>query len=120
MFLFLSLSYLQLTSLGFSLFPKTITSKLFIPSCLSSFSSYAILCGAVGKNPPSNAGDAQGTWVRTLDREDPLEEELATHSSILARKITYGQRSLVGYSPWGCKELGITEHIGTRPIPWGL
>ena len=23
----------------------------------------------------------------------------------------YGQRSLVGYSPWGCKELGITEHM---------
>ena len=25
-----------------------------------------IQCGVVGKNPPSNAGDAQGTWVRTL------------------------------------------------------
>ena len=26
------------------------------------------------------------TWVRSLDREDPLEKEMATHSSILAWK----------------------------------
>ena len=29
----------------------------------------------------------QETWVRCLDPEDPLEEEKATHSSILAWKI---------------------------------
>ena len=28
----------------------------------------------------------QETWVRSLDREDPLEKEMATHSSILAWK----------------------------------
>ena len=33
-------------------------------------------------------------WVQFLGREDPLEEEMATHSSILARK-SHGQRSLV-------------------------
>ena len=32
----------------------------------------------------------------------------ATHSSILAWKI-YGWRSLVGYRPWGCKELDTAE-----------
>ena len=37
-----------------------------------------------------------------------LEEEMATHSSILARK-THGERSLAGYSPWGHKELDTTE-----------
>ena len=52
-------------------------------------------------NSPANAGD-------TLGWEDPLEEEMATHSSILSGK-SCGQRSLVGYSPWGCKELGMTE-----------
>ena len=31
-----------------------------------------------------NAGDLQKTWVRSLGWEDPLEEELATHPSILA------------------------------------
>ena len=37
-----------------------------------------------------------------------MEEEMATHSSILARKIP-GQGSLVGYSPWSHKELDLTE-----------
>ena len=31
----------------------------------------------------------QETWVRSLGREDPLEKEMATHSSILARKIPW-------------------------------
>ena len=48
------------------------------------------------------------TWVRSLVWEDPLEKEMATHSSILAWRI-HGQRSLVGYSPWGHKELKMTE-----------
>ena len=40
--------------------------------------------------------------------EDPLEEEMATHSSILAWK-SHGQRSLAGYSPRGRKESHTTE-----------
>ena len=36
--------------------------------------------------------------VRSLDQEDPLEEKIATHSSLL-----------VGYSPWGCKESNVTK-----------
>ena len=53
------------------------------------------------------------TRVQSLGREDPLEKEMATHSSILAWKIpwTEGQRSLVGYSPWGRKELDMTEQL---------
>ena len=38
------------------------------------------------------------TWVRSLGQEDPLEKEMAIHSSILARE-SRGWRSLVGYSP---------------------
>ena len=41
----------------------------------------------------------QETQIQCLGQEDPLEKGMATHSSILA----YGQRSLVGYSPWGHK-----------------
>ena len=37
----------------------------------------------------------QETWVRSLCQEDPLEEEMATHSSILAWRIPW-KRSLVG------------------------
>ena len=33
----------------------------------------------------------QQTWVRSLDREDPLEKEMATHSSILAWRIPWTQ-----------------------------
>ena len=40
--------------------------------------------------------------------EDPLKQETATHSSILAWKILR-QRSLVGYHPWGLKELNMIE-----------
>ena len=42
-------------------------------------------------------------------QEDPLEKEMATHSSILAWKIPWTERSLVDYSPWGCKESDTTE-----------
>ena len=42
----------------------------------------------VVKNLPASAGDIE-TWVQSLDQEDPLEKEMATHSSILARTITW-------------------------------
>ena len=48
-------------------------------------------------------------WVQSLGKEDPLEEEMATHSSILGGKF-HGQRNLVGYNPWGCRESEVTEH----------
>ena len=35
----------------------------------------------------------QDTWVRSVGWEDPLEEEMATHSSILARKIPLTEES---------------------------
>ena len=41
--------------------------------------------GSVIKNSLANAGDT----VRSLGREDPLEEEMATHSSILAWEIPW-------------------------------
>ena len=50
----------------------------------------------------------QETRVRFLGREDPLEKEMAIHSSTLAWK-SHGQRSLIGYSPWGRKESDTTE-----------
>ena len=45
--------------------------------------------------------------VLPLGQEDPPEEGMATHSSIIAWRIL--QRSLVGYSSWGCKESDTTE-----------
>ena len=46
----------------------------------------------------------QETRVRFLGWEDPLEKEMATHSSILAQEIPK-QKSLAGYSPWGHKRV---------------
>ena len=51
------------------------------------------------KNPGvhlvKNLPTVQETWVQSLGWEDPLEKQMATHSSILAWKI-YGQRGLAG------------------------
>ena len=52
----------------------------------------------------------QETWVQSLGREDPLEKEMATHSSILAWKIPWTEEP-GGYSPWGHKEWDTTEPL---------
>ena len=48
----------------------------------------------------------QETLVGSLGWEDPLEDGMAAHSSILVLENPHGQRSLVGYSPWDLKESG--------------
>ena len=55
----------------------------------------------------------QETRVRSLGWEDPLEKEMATHSSILAWRIPWWGfwRSLAGYSPRDRKELDTTERL---------
>ena len=47
-------------------------------------------------------------WVQSLGGEDPLEEEMATHSSILAWTIPWTEEP-AGYSPQGCTESYTTE-----------
>ena len=44
------------------------------------------LMAQVVKNPPAMQ-ETQETWIRFLGQEDPLEEGMATHSSILAWRI---------------------------------
>ena len=41
-----------------------------------------------------------------LGQEDPLEKGMAAHSSILAWRIPWTDRSLAGYSPSGSQRLG--------------
>ena len=57
----------------------------------------------VVKNPPSNAGDIRDVDL-TLGREDPLEEGMATHTSILAWRI-----------PW-TEEPGGLQPIGSQRV----
>ena len=37
--------------------------------------------------------EMQGTWVQSLGRDDPLEEEMATHSSVLAWRMSETEES---------------------------
>ena len=48
----------------------------------------ASLVAQLVKNLPA----VQETWVRFLGREDPLEKEIATHSSILAWRIPWTEK----------------------------
>ena len=66
--------------------------------------------------------ETQEMRVQSLGQEDPLEEEMASHSSILAWEIPWTEES---DSPWGHKELDTTEcmhmraHTHTHPRLYG-
>ena len=61
------------------------------------------------KNPSASAGDITdvGTIPESLSREDPLEEGMATHSSVLAWRI-----------PW-TEEPGGLKSVGSRRVRHG-
>ena len=65
----------------FSLELPLHTHHLFLPLN----STWASLMAQLVKNPPA----MQETWVQSLSWEDPLEEGMATHPSILAWKIPW-------------------------------
>ena len=67
--------------------------------------SGASLIAQLVKNLPA----MQETRVQFLGREDPLEKEWQPTPVFLPGE-SYGQRSLVGYSPWGHKRLGMAEY----------
>ena len=64
---------------------------------------------SAGKESACKVGDP----IRFLGQEDPLEEDTATHSSILAWRIPTDKRRLEGYSPWGHRESDRTERLNT-------
>ena len=57
----------------------------------------------VVKNSPANAGDLRDLRVQSLGQEDPLEEGIATHSSILAWRIPMDR------GVWQAKVHGVTK-----------
>ena len=73
-------------------FKKTVFEQIMFPS------------GSHGKDLPA----MQETWVQSLGWEDHVEKGMASYSSVLPGE-SHGQRSLVGYSPWGRKESDTTE-----------
>ena len=62
---------------------------------------------SVVKNPPE-VQEMQDMWIRSLNREDPLETEMATNSSILAWKL-----------PW-TEEPGGSQSIGLKRVGHNL
>ena len=71
----------------------------------TSSSVQASLVAQTLKNLPA----MQETQVQSLGREDPLQK-MATHLVFLPGEV-HGQKSLVGYSPWDCKESDTTERL---------
>ncbi|MES9130246.1 hypothetical protein ABEQ10_11990, partial [Cutibacterium acnes] len=67
----------------------------FIRLTFTVFSGVSLVAQRV-KNPPA----MQETWVQSLGWEDPLEKEMATHSSILAWRIPWTEE------PGGLQSMG--------------
>ena len=67
--------------------------------------------GSVVKNLPANSGDMG--LIPGLGRSPGEENGNPIQYSCLGNPI---KRSLVGYSPWGCKELDTTVHIEVSSI----
>ena len=57
----------------------------------------------------------QETWVQSLGWEDPLEKEMAIHSSTLAWKILWTVEPGGLYSSWGRKESDTTQRLSMHP-----
>ena len=77
---------------------------VFTPEDYFLSSAWASLVAQMVKNPPS-MGE---TWLQSLGWKDPLEKEMAIHSSILAWRIPWTEEP-GGHSPWGHKESDTTE-----------
>ena len=60
--------------------------------------------------------EAYETQVLSLGREDPLEKEMATHSSILAWKILWTEQP-GELKSWGFKQFDMTEQLTTPDAP---
>jgi len=61
----------------------------------------------------------QEMWVQSQGREDPLEKEMATHSSILVWENP--QKEEPGrLQSMGCKELDTTEWLSTHSQKWKI
>ena len=58
------------------------------------------------KNLPA----VQDIRIQSLGQEDALEKGMAITPVFLPGEF-HGQRSLASYSPWGCKELDMTEQL---------
>ena len=87
----------------FQLLLAVISSDNSVLLCLLSLlvPVWGFLVGQMVKNPPAR----QETWVAFLGQVDPLEKEMATHSSILAWRIPWTEE------PGGLQSMG-SQRVG--------
>ena len=69
----------------------------------------------VVKNLPANVGDTRESGSKAGSERSPGKKKMAIHSLFLPRK-SHEQRSLVGYSPWGYRELDTTKQLNTHTV----
>ena len=66
--------------------------------------------GASGKDPACQCRRPKRQWIQSLGGEDPQRRKWQPTPVLLPGK-SHGEKSLAGYSSWGCKELDTTEHV---------
>ena len=66
--------------------------------------------GSGVKNPPANAGRHRRHGFHPWVGKMPWRRKWQPTPIFLPGEF-HGQRSLTGYSPWGCKESDMTEHM---------
>ena len=81
---------------------KAMKKKKYIHICITG----ASLVAQTVKNPPA----MRETWVQSLGREDPWRRA-GQPTPVFLPGESHGQRSLVGYGPWGHRELDATERV---------
>ena len=67
-------------------------------------------CPSLVAQTAKNLPAVQETWVQSLGWKDPLEKGMPPTPVSLPGE-SHGQRSLVGYSPWGHKKSDMTEGL---------
>ena len=66
---------------------------------------WASLVAQTVKNLPAN----WKTWGQSLGWEDPLDKVMANPLQYSGLENSCGERSLAVYSPWNCKESGLSD-----------
>ena len=77
--------------------------------------SMAFPGGSVAKNPPVMQERRISSWVGKI----PCRRKWQP-TPVFVPGESHGQKSLVAYSPWGCKELNTTERLNNYNKMWSL
>ena len=80
---------------------------------------FSVPGGLATKNPPANAEDAGSIPVRSLSRKIPWRRKWQPTPVFLLGKC-HEQRSLVGYSLWGCKKLDPIQQLNKITVQGGF